>query len=232
MRSSTCNAGDHTVPTPTSVARVPARAPLPPVTLTGAHVRLEPLSREHVDALTTAAMADRSTYTWTSVPNGRAAMQHYVEGLLADQVDGEVLPFVQRSAATGQVVGCTRYLEPRWFSGRPLPDEIEVGGTWLTAAVQRTALNTEAKLLLFTHAFEEYGVWRLALVTDVHNARSRAAIERVGARFEGVLRNHRRYSGVAEPEATPRPRDTAVYSITREEWPTVKADLKAKLGRP
>lgn len=209
---------------------MPARAPLPPVTLTGEHVRLEPLARDHVDALTDAALADRATFTWTTVPADRPAMERYVETLLAAHADAEVLPFAQVRVATGEVVGCTRYLEPRWFTGRELPDEIEIGGTWLAAAAQRTAVNTEAKLLLFTHAFEVYEVWRVALVTDVRNARSRAAIERVGAQFEGVLRNHR-LSAPSGTDSGPRPRDTAVYSITREEWPGVKTRLHATLGR-
>jgi RimJ/RimL family protein N-acetyltransferase len=207
------------------------RLPLPPVTLRGSHVRLEPLALEHVDGLTAAASVDRSTYEWTSVPDGRPAMQRYVAGLLAEQAAGQVLPFAQRAAGTGALLGCTRYMELRWFAGRELPDEVEVGGTWLSGPAQRTGVNTEAKLLLFQHAFEEIGAWRITLATDANNARSRAAIERVGATFEGILRNHRALIGDrVAPGTPPTPRDTAVFSITRDEWPAARAGLLAKLA--
>ena len=206
--------------------------PLPTVTLTGEHVRLEPLSPDHVDGLVAAASLDRSTFDWTTVPDGREAMARYVTTLRDAHAAGEVLPFAQVRPDTGAPMGCTRFLEPRWFSGRELPDEVEVGGTWLGAAAQRTPVNTESKLLMFTHAFEMFGVWRLTIATDANNARSRAAIERVGATFEGVLRNHRlQQGGHLAPGAPPAPRHTAVYSITRDEWPAVRAGLLAKLGR-
>ena len=201
------------------------------MTLTGSHVRLEPLAREHVDGLTAAASVDRSTYGWTSVPEGRVAMERYVAGLLDEWAAGQVLPFVQLAADTGEVLGCTRYMELRWYAGRELPDEVEVGGTWLSAPAQRTAVNTEAKLLLFRHAFEQIGAWRVTLATDADNARSRAAIERVGATLEGILRNHRTRIGDRVPRGMPiGPRDTAVFSITRDEWPAVQAGLQAKLN--
>jgi RimJ/RimL family protein N-acetyltransferase len=194
-------------------------------------VRLEPLALEHVDELTAAASVDRSTYGWTNVPDGRAAMERYVAGLLSERSAGLVLPFVQRATGSGAVLGCTRYMELRWYAGRELPDEVEVGGTWLTAAAQRTAVNTDAKLLLFRHAFEEIRAWRVTLATDADNTRSRAAIERVGATFEGVLRNHRtRIGDAVAPGTPPTPRDTAVFSITRDEWPAVHAGLQAKLA--
>lgn len=201
--------------------------PLPTVTLRGRWVVLAPLSPEHVDGLVDAASVDRSTYALTWVPDGAEQMAAYVDQLLADRAAARALPFAQLDATTGRPVGCTRYLEPQWWSGRDEPDEIEIGGTWLAADVQRTAVNTEAKLLLLTHAFEHLEVWRVAICTDADNVRSRSAIERVGATFEGVLRNHRPRAGTTPPQA----RDTAVYSIVRREWPQIRSDLRARLDR-
>jgi len=216
---------------PTTVAAVSGHPPLPTVTLTGDHVRLEPLGPQHVDGLVAAA-ADRTTYEWTNVPDGRAAMERYVAGLVADHAAGTALPFAQCQADTGEVLGCTRMMELRWFAGRQLPDEVEVGGTWLAGNAQRMPVNTEAKLLMFSHAFDTLRVWRVTLATDARNARSRAAIERAGATFEGILRNHRMEIGDrVAPGAAPAPRDTAVFSITRDDWPGVQAGLRAKLAR-
>lgn len=201
--------------------------PIPPVTLTGRWVVLAPLGLEHVDGLVEAASGDRSSYGHTWVPDGREAMAAYVTQLLADRDAAKVLPFVQLDAASGRPLGCTRYMDPHWWSGRELPDEIEVGGTWLSRTAQRTGVNTEAKLLLLGHAFDGLGVWRVAICTDAENVQSRTAIERIGATFEGVLRNHRPKANTPAPQA----RDTAVYSIVREEWPTVLAGLQAKLDR-
>jgi RimJ/RimL family protein N-acetyltransferase len=198
---------------------------LDPITLTGRHVQLEPLRVEHVDGLVDAAIVDRDTYDYTDVPGERGAMGHYVQRLLDDQANGRVLPFAQRRLDTGELVGCTRFMEPRWWRGRHDPDEIEIGGTWLASTAQRTAVNTEAKFLLLSHAFEQWDVWRVAICTDENNARSRTAIERIGATFEGVLRNHRpRYNTVV-----PEPRDTAVYSITDADWPGIKDGLEQRL---
>ena len=200
--------------------------PLRPTTLTGRHVILAPLSPDHVDGLVEAASFDRSTYGLTLVPDGRAAMTAYVEHLLADHADAKVLPFVQIDATNGRPVGCTRYLDPQWWSGRDEPDEVEIGGTWLAAPAQRTGINTEAKRLLLGYAFDVLAVWRVAICTDAENIQSRTAIERIGATFEGVLRCHRaKYNA-----PTPRARDTAVYSIVRGEWPSVRSGLDAKLG--
>jgi RimJ/RimL family protein N-acetyltransferase len=200
--------------------------PLVPVTLTGRHVQLEPLSHDHVDALVDAASVDRSTYDYTWVPDGTDEMTRYVTTLLADHRAAKVLPFAQRRLDTDQIVGCTRLMDAQWWAGRDDPDEIEVGGTWLAASAQRTRVNTEAKLLLLSYAFERLGVWRVAICTDARNERSRAAITRIGATFEGVLRNHRtRYDS-----PTPRPRDTATYSVIVEEWPAVRRGLEDRLG--
>ena len=200
--------------------------PLAPITLTGRHVQLEPLQLAHVDELVEASTVSRETYGYTEVPGDREAMQRYVERLVEDHADAKVLPFAQRRLDTGQLAGCTRFMEPRWWRARRDPDEIEVGGTWLSATAQRSAVNTEAKYLLLSHAFEQWDVWRVAICTDEHNARSRASIERIGATFEGVLRNHRLRYNTAAPE----PRNTAVYSITDSHWPAVKRSLEQRLS--
>jgi len=200
--------------------------PLATITLTGRHVQLEPLSVDHVDALVAAAAVDRSTFGLTWVPDSAEAMRAYIEGLLDDQAAARVLPFAQRRLDTDDVVGCSRYLDPHWWRGRREPDEIEIGGTWLGAAAQRSAVNTEAKYLLLRHAFEVLDVWRVAICTDARNQRSRDAIERIGGSFEGVLRNHRL---VADGDG-PAPRQTAVYSIIDSEWPGVKRTLETRIG--
>lgn len=196
-------------------------------TLTGTYVRLEPLARAHADDLLAAASRDRSTYGFTAVPHDLASMHAYIDGLLDDARHDTAVPFVQCRAAHGDVVGCTRYLHVTWQARRDTPIEVEIGGTWLAADAQRTPLNTEAKLLLLGHAFDQWQVQRVAICTDARNARSRAAIERLGASFEGVLRNHRVSAGhLTEPG---RPRDTACYSIIPDEWPVVRAGLQERL---
>lgn len=201
-------------------------APLPPVTLTGSRVRLEPLSPDHVADLHAAASADRSTFDLTWVPDGIDATDEYVAALLTDHRAGLVLPFAQIDLGSGRAVGCTRLLDLRWWRGRAYPDEVEIGGTWLARSAQGTGINTEAKFLLLRHAFDVYDAWRVQIVTDARNARSRGGIESIGATFEGVLRNHR---VVADAE-TPSPRQAAVYSVIRDEWPEVRAHLLDKLG--
>lgn len=208
----------------TTVLRVPA--PLTTVTLRGDHVQLEPLSLGHVPALVTAATVDRSSYDLTWVPGSEATMHDYVSSLLDDHAAARVLPFAQRRLDTDTVVGCTRFLDPHWWRGRTEPDEIEIGGTWLGAEAQRTAVNTEAKLLLLRHAFDVYGVWRVAICTDARNQRSRQAIERLGAELDGVLRKHRLRADTDEAA----PRDTAAYSITIDDWPAVERGLEARLA--
>lgn len=195
-------------------------------TLEGAHVRLEPLAAGHVGGLAAAASEDRSTYGLTSVPDGPEATAAYVAAALDAVADGSAFVFTQRRLHDGAIVGSTRFWQLERWSGRREPDEVEVGSTWLAASAQRTPINTEAKLLLFTHAFETWGVRRLALVTDERNVRSRAAIERVGATFEGVLRNHNASRVVGEEG---RPRSTAVFSITDDEWAAVRSSLLARL---
>jgi RimJ/RimL family protein N-acetyltransferase len=207
------------------VCRVPQ--PLARVTLTGRFVQLEPLSHDHVAELVAAATADRSTFAFTQVPDSAAAMTRYVDTLLEQHARGDVLPFAQRRLDTGEAIGCTRFMEARWWRGRDVPDEVEIGGTWLAASAQRTPINTEAKLLLLTDAFERLGVWRVAICTDAGNQRSRDAIERIGATFEGTLRQHRpRYN--TDPV---EPRDSALYSVIDREWPAVRDRLRGMVDR-
>jgi len=201
----------------TLAARTPA--------LQGRTVELVPLERSMADGLAAAAEADRRTYGFTEVPDGTTAMAAYVDKLLRSADAGAAVPFAQRLVGTGRLVGCTRYLELRHPRGRDEPDEVEIGGTWLAADAQRSAVNTEAKLLLLTHAFESWGVWRVALCTDERNTRSRAAIERLGAAFEGILRNHR---PSALPGEAGRPRNSALYSIRDADWPGVREALEAR----
>ena len=196
--------------------------------LSGRHVALEPLTHDRIDDLLKAA-DDRSTFEYTFVPADRPSMEAYVAALLADHREGRAVPFVQRALMLdgSPVVGCTRFMDVRYHFGRrtggePLPDEVEIGGTWLSSAAQRTGVNTEAKLLLLRHAFEVWGVQRVAICTDERNERSRRAIERIGARFEGVLRNHRPSTAADERG---RLRNTAVHSVTTDDWPAVESRL-------
>jgi N-acetyltransferase len=196
--------------------------------LRGQHVELVPLDARYAAELTVAAGTDRSTYEFTEVPATREAMDRYIAWLLDLRDSNDAVPFAQRLRTDGRIVGCTRLMELRWWRGRIEPDEAEIGGTWLAADVQRTAVNTESKLLLLTHAFESWTVDRVALATDERNERSRAAILRLGATFEGILRNHRP-SKVPGDEG--RPRNTALFSITCAEWPAVRRLLTDRLDR-
>jgi N-acetyltransferase len=200
--------------------------------LTGAHVRLEPLTREHVAPLTTAAARDPAPYVWSYVPQGLTHMAAYVEEALAGRAAGTAFPLAAVRLADGAVIGSTRFFDiERWTwpaghreARREGPDACEIGYTWLTADAIRTAANTEAKLLMLTHAFESWGVRRVCFHTDVRNERSRAALARIGAQFEGVLRAHRVGSDLTA-------RDSARYSILATEWPGVKERLQERLAR-
>ena len=162
-----------------------------PFTLHGQHVELVPLVAEHAAELAAAAAGDRSSYEYTEVPSSVEHAVDYIGRLLAQRDAGTAVPFAQRRVADGRLVGCTRFMELRRWRGRDEPDEVEIGGTWLAPDAQRSPINTEAKLLLLVHAFDVWQVTRVALATDVRNERSRRAIERIGARFEGTLRHHR-----------------------------------------
>jgi RimJ/RimL family protein N-acetyltransferase len=204
------------------------------VVLAGDVVTLRPMVIDDVDALVAAASEDRATYGFTAVPDGDAAMREYVEEVLADEQVGWALPFVTTRTADGRVVGSTRFLDlddwaSRRVGGPPsgahgTPRTAEIGATWLAASAQRTAVNTEAKLLMLRHAFETWDAERITFKTDARNARSRAAIERLGAHFEGIRRAH-------VPASDGGMRDSAYYSIVRVEWPAVRRGLEGRLRR-
>jgi len=189
-----------------------------PVILEGQHVRLEPLLPAHEEALIAAA-ADGELWnsTVTIVPT-RATMAAYIATALEAQAQRRELPFVIIRKSSGQVVGHTRFYDIEREDRR-----VEIGYTWLAASAQRTRVNTQAKLLLLTHAFEVWRCIRVALITDVLNQQSRTAILRLGAKQEGILRNHMIMAGG-------RYRDSVVFSIIEAEWPEVKAGLEARLG--
>ena len=201
---------------------------VPAPTLTGRHVQLEQLRIEFAEELTAAGNEERSSYGWTPVPPTVDGMQRYIAGLLDDQEARTVVPFVQRRISDGALVGCTRYLRLEWWGGGDLPAEVEIGGTWLAASAQRTAINTEAKYLLLRNAFDDWHVHRVAICTDSRNTQSRTAILRIGAAFEGILRSHR--GSYAPGEENIVARDSAMYSVVRMDWPEVKRLLEARLA--
>ncbi len=199
---------------------MPSPFVVPPLSVQ--RVRLEPLDEKHVDALVRAATEERSTYGFTVVPGDRGAMVRHVASQLQDFDAGLVVPFVQVDALNDRVVGMTRYLTIRSLPGQSVPFAVEIGGTWLAASAQRTGINSESKLLLLRHAFDTWAVTRVDLKTDSRNERSRAAMVRIGATFEGVLR-HWQPSQVAGEDG--RFRDSAMFSITDDEWPRVASHL-------
>ena len=195
-------------------------APVGPVTLAAGPVRLVPLSLDHVAGLQAAA-ADGELWAlrFTSVPEP-AQIRAYVEAALQAQAEGHRLPFAVLDATTGEVLGSTSYHDIV-----PAIARLEIGWTWYAQRVQRTAVNTTAKLLLLTHAFETLGAQLVGWRTDNFNHASQRAIERLGARRDGVLRHHmRRRDGTV--------RDTVMYSLSVGEWPEVKAHLTWQLTRP
>jgi RimJ/RimL family protein N-acetyltransferase len=194
--------------------------------LAGRSVRLELLSADHVRGLAAAAAESRDTYLYSVVPDGESAARVYVADALAARAAGDQLPFATVRVSDGRVLGSTRFAELTpwtWPSGstdqrHDRPDVTEIGHTWLAASAQRSGVNTEAKSLMLHHAFDVWEVHLVRLRTDRRNARSRAAIERLGARFEGVRRADR-------PAIDGSVRDSAFYSITRAEWPEVQQRL-------
>lgn len=194
-------------------------AGLEPVVLQGEHVRLEPLSLDHLDDLARVAF-DEEIWRWTSErAMSPGELRAYVERALAAARTGSVLPFATVSRAAGRAIGSTRFA-----TFEPANRRLEIGWTWIGREWQRTVVNTEAKSLMLAHAFEELGCVRVELRTDTLNERSRAAILRIGATEEGVLRKHAITS-------TGRVRDDVYYSILDDEWPGVKDRLRARLAR-
>jgi RimJ/RimL family protein N-acetyltransferase len=200
------------------------------VVLRGRQVRLEALDHSHVDGLAAAAAVDRSLYQWSPIPQGKSEAASYVDTALTWLNAGTALPFATVRVEDDVVIGSTRFFNlERWAwppgharHGRQDPDACEIGYTWLTRSAIRTGANTESKLLMLTHAFETWQVLRVCLHTDVRNQRSRAAIERIGGKFEGILRSHRMAADFIA-------RDSARFSIVAAEWPEVKHRLSQLL---
>ena len=186
----------------------------------------------HLDTLLDAASGERETYRYTGVPQDRASAQTYIEKALTEQQNGTSVPFAIADKHSGLIAGTTRFMRIEywdWQDGSPhqrgahLPDGVEIGATWLAHWAQRSGINTEAKLLMLTHAFEVWRVHRVRLTTDARNTRSRAAIERLGAKLDGVLRaHHAAYDGAI--------RDSAFYSMLDSEWPAAKPALIQRLN--
>ncbi|MFD8222500.1 GNAT family N-acetyltransferase [Streptomyces sp. NPDC059697] len=194
--------------------------------LEGTLVRLEPLDHRHAADLAVAVEEDRSSYRFTWVPTA-AEIEEYIDAQLARAAAGKLAPYAQVEQTTGRAVGATAYWDPRlWPTGDSLC-AVEVGFTWLADSAQGTGVNTEAKYLLFRHAFENWGVARVDLKTDARNSRSRAAIEGAGARFEGVLRN---WSRSWAPGEDGQLRDSAIFSITAAEWPSCQTRLEQRIA--
>ncbi len=187
--------------------------------LRGSRVVLEPLSFEHCSELALASGEQRATYGFTRVPEGYDAMESEIAELRETR---DVVAFAQRDVASNRLVGMTRFMTIRARPDARTPYALEIGGTWLAASAQRSGINTEAKLLLFSFAFEQWGLSRVELKTDVRNERSRTAILRLGATFEGVLRHYQPSLVAGEEE---RCRDTAMFSVVDDEWPRVKAHI-------
>ena len=200
--------------------------------LQGRHIRLEPLERHHIPSLVAAAQgADPELYRWSPVPQSLEQATRYVETALSWREAGIVLPFATVRLSDGVVIGSSRFFDlERWQwpaghpqHGRATPDACEIGYTWLSRFAIRTPANTEAKYLMLEYAFESWKVFRVCLHTDVRNRRSRAAIERIGGKFEGILRAHRMAADFIA-------RDSARYSIVADEWPEVKQRLQEMLA--
>jgi N-acetyltransferase len=200
------------------------------VVLQGQYVRLEPLDLRHVAGLVMASAEDPSLYQWSPVPQGMIETAKYVETALAWKEAGNALPFAILRKENGAIIGSTRFWNIEQWSWPPdhslhdrtTPDACEIGYTWLTRSAIRTRANTESKLLMLMQAFEVWNTLRVCFHTDVRNVRSRAALERIGGQFEGILRSHRIAADFI-------PRDSARYSILASEWSGVKQGLQSLL---
>lgn len=197
--------------------------------LTAGPVSLLPMTEEHATGLLAAAVESRETYAFTHVPSTEDEARGYVATALRDHRDGVAVPFVVRDDRIDRVVGSTRYLDIECWPSPPgrgagVPAVVEIGSTWLASSAQRTGINVAMKILMLTQAFEVWEVLRVTLKTDARNARSRAAIERIGASFEGVRCAH-----TVAADGTVR--DTAYFSILADEWPAARALLAARATR-
>ncbi len=215
-----------TAPYPTTVGQAPyddqmntGLDPEAPLVLEGTHVRLESMTLDHLPGLVACGL-DRRIWTWMpyEVEDG-AGMRSLVEAAIAGRTASTEFPFVTIARATGQVVGSSRYLAIALAQRR-----LEIGWTWIAPGAQRSAVNTEAKLLMLSYAFGALGCYRVEFKTDARNAASRAALLGIGATFEGVFRKHMLVRGGER-------RDSAWYSITDDEWPDIRVHLEARLAR-
>lgn len=193
---------------------------LEPVTLRGRHAALEPLSQRHRDDLIEAVRDGELWNLWYTKIPAPESMAAEIDARLALQDKGAMLPFAVIAQATGRAVGMTTYMNVDAANRR-----LEIGSTWYARSIQRTAVNTECKLLLLTHGFEAIQCIAIEFRTHFFNHRSRRGIERLGAKLDGILRNH-------QITANGTLRDTCVYSIIAGEWPTVKAHLTWELAKP
>ena len=191
---------------------------------------LEPLQLEHAPHLAAAAVEGRDRYVFTDVPSDETDAVRYISTALEQAASNAAVPFAIRDVDSGRIVGSTRFCYFEYWHWKPQyrtrptdrPDATQIGGTWLARDRQRTGLNREAKLLMLDVAFERWQVERVRLRTDARNARSRAAIEGVGATFEGVLRaDSAGYDGAV--------RDSAAFSILAREWPGIRDRLRAQV---
>lgn len=195
-------------------------------------IRLEPLEPRHIDGMAAASSADPALYRWSPVPQGQAEAAKYVNTALDWRNAGTAVPFAVVRLQNNAIIGSTRFWNiERWnwpsghpWHGRATPDACEIGYTWFAKDAIRSGANTEAKLLMLAHAFEVWQVLRVCFHTDSRNERSRAALERIGGKFEGVLRAHRMAADFI-------PRDSCRYSIVSSEWPSVKEGLTALLEK-
>jgi len=190
---------------------------LTPVTLSGAQVRLEPLAAAHHDALCEAVRDGALWQLWYTVIPEPAQMHQEIQRRLDEQDRGAMCPFAVIDPATNRAVGMTTYMNID-----PPNRRVEIGSTWYRLSAQRTAINTEAKRLMLSHAFDDLDCIAVEFRTHFFNHSSRRAIERLGAKLDGILRSHQINR---HPEARDTLRDTCVYSIIAAEWPTVRANL-------
>jgi RimJ/RimL family protein N-acetyltransferase len=193
-------------------------------TLVGKVIRLEPLQHQHVAGLLAAAADGRELYRWSAVPQDEAQVRQYVETAVAARDGRTAVPFAVVRTADDTVIGSTRFFDFGYWAwpddpDRTGPDTCEIGYTWLSPTAIRTGANTEMKRLMLTHAFEVWQVASVSLHTDARNQRSRDAMQRIGLRYEGVLRAHRLGTDL-------RPRDSARFSVTAAEWPAVRRQLE------
>lgn len=200
------------------------------IVLAGKHLRLEPLDYRHVDELAAAsAGAGPDLYRWSFIPDGANAMRAYVQAAIRSRDEGNAFPFAIVRQNDGKTIGSTRFFDvERWGwpaghdnAGRPF-DACEIGYTWLAPDAIRTAANTEAKLLMLTQAFESWNLWRVVFHTDERNDRSRKALARIGAKFEGISRAYRVATDLT-------PRNSARFSILAVEWPEIKRQLESSM---